>query len=109
LFISFEPPAASSGVCDLRSRWTVEWLGCRQLRLARREQDAIPSAGDQRADVGDRDRPFPRVLIRHIARHPFRVELLLVEPQPLEVVPLLAALEEQAREPFARMRAALLA
>jgi len=42
-------------------------------------------------------------------RHPLRIELLLVRPKPLEIVPTSAALEQQPREPFARVRTALLA
>src|SRR4051812_48869051 len=49
----------------------------------------LPASGNQSADVGQRDGPFPRRLVSHVAREPLGVELLLVVAHTLEVVPLL--------------------
>ena len=59
--------------------------------------DAVASGHSQAASVG------------HVARQPVGIELLLVESHALEVVPLLAALEQQRGQPLAHVRAAVLA
>src|SRR4051794_27641499 len=74
--------------------WQAAEQARRSFRRLHRHEDAAPAARDQRAHVGDGHRPFPRVLIRHVAGHPFRIELVLVVAQTLEVVPLLSTLEE---------------
>src|SRR5439155_19248185 len=73
------------------------------------EHNIAPASRDERADIGNGGGPLPRVLIGHVARHPLGIELLLVEPQPLKVVPVLAVLEEQVRQALARVRAVKLA
>src|SRR5207237_5422554 len=55
------------------------------------------------------DRPLPCPLICEIAGHPVGIEFLLVEADPLEVVPRLATPEEQRRQPLASVRVAMLA
>src|SRR5262245_16870195 len=69
----------------------------------------LPASGDERARVGQGDRPFPGGVVGHVARLPVGIELLLVGADALKVVPLLAAAKDQGRQPLAPMSAAMFA
>src|SRR5438309_1573489 len=79
--------AAHTRTTDERRRRTLSMTTTRSCFGNR----ALPAAGDKRADIGQRDRPFPRRLIGHVTREPDGIELLFVVTDALKVVPLLAA------------------
>src|SRR6476620_7793301 len=77
--------------------------------LAPWQERTSPTAGDQRADVRERDGPLDRARVGHVTWHPFRIELLLVEAHSLEVVPVLTPPKEKPGELLAHSSAGVFA